>query len=453
MAKVMRVGRQETSDQTSDGTQTTSDNTESGQQIWMERWSARIDELTRLGQRVLALGVAGPFTEPPTMDSSVLDDTLQWVGVIGLIDPPRAEVKEAIKACRAAGIDVKMITGDHVGTAKAIAREIGLLTEADDQGAITGDQLDVAAGSLSEKDWAKLVNTTTVFARTNPEHKLKLVQALQAQGLTVAMTGDGVNDAPALKQADAGVAMGRSGSQVAREASDLVLADDHFATIVAAVSQGRTVYENVKKVIAWNLPTSAGEAMVIVVALLLGLTLPISPIQILWVNLVTAITLGIVLAFEPNDPDAMSRPPRARAEPLLSGGLVWHIGLVSGLFLIAVFGMYQWAMMQGFNQVVGQTLALNTLVVLEIFHLFFIRSLYQQKLTLKSLKGNGWVWGAVGAVVIAQALITYLPALQVVFGTTGITLGQVGVLMMVGGVFLGVVETEKRLRGWVLGRP
>ncbi|NNM01789.1 MAG: HAD-IC family P-type ATPase, partial [Gammaproteobacteria bacterium] len=294
-------------------------------------WHGRAEKIAAQGQRVLALAVKPTSPGHTVLEMADLDDGLVLVGLVGLIDPPRPEAIEAVRECHGAGIRVKMITGDHKGTAAAIGRQIGLLNP--DQ-LLTGQELD----AMDDGALAAAVVTTDVFARTSPEHKLRLVMALQAQGKTVAMTGDGVNDAPALKRADAGIAMGLKGSEAAKEAAEFVLTDDNFATIVAAVREGRTVYDNLKKVISWTLPTNAGEAMTIVVALLLGVTLPITPIQILWINLITAVTLGVALAFEPTEDNTMLRPPRPRDEPLLTGDLGWHIILVSVLFLAGVFG-------------------------------------------------------------------------------------------------------------------
>ncbi len=285
-----------------------------------------------------------------------------------------------------------------------------------------------------------------VFARTSPEHKLRLVTALQARGLTVAMTGDGVNDAPALKRADVGIAMGLKGSEAAKEAADLVLTDDNFASIAAAVREGRTVYDNLQKVISWTLPTNAGEAFVVVLALLAGLALPITAVQILWINLITAITLGLALAFEPTEAETMSRPPRPRSSPLLTGTLVWHVLLVGALFLAAVFGILQYAFDQGYALELGQTMAMNTIVVLEIAQLFFIRNIHTTSLTFAAIRGTRVVWIVIAVVTTAQFAVTYLPPLQGIFGTQAVPLAD-GLLILAAGVaFFAVIELEKQIR-------
>ncbi len=293
-------------------------------------WHAEAHRIAGEGQRVLASAIMA--TGADSLRHGDLDGHLTLAGLAGLIDPPRAEAIEAVAECHRAGIMVKMITGDHVGTASAIGRQIGLCNP---DRALTGALIE----NMSDLELAAAVRETNIFARTSPEQKLKLVTALQADDLTVAMTGDGVNDAPALKRADAGVAMGAKGSEAAKEVAELVLTDDNFASIVAAVREGRTVFDNLRKVISWTLPTNAGEAGTIIVALLLGLALPISPVQILWINLITAVTLGLTLAFEPTEPGTMMRKPRLRSAPLLTGELVWHVVLVGALFVAAVFGL------------------------------------------------------------------------------------------------------------------
>jgi len=299
---------------------------------------------------------------------------------------------------------------------------------------------------MDDASLAAVVIDTDIFARTSPEHKLRLVMALQSHGMTVAMTGDGVNDAPALKRADAGIAMGLKGSEAAKEAAELVLADDNFDSIVAAVREGRTVYDNIKKVISWTLPTNAGEAMTIVVALLFGLALPITPVQILWINLITAITLGIALAFEPTEAGTMRRAPRRRSEPLLSGELVWHIVLVSLLFLGGVYGMYAYAVDRGYPLELARTIALNTLVALEIFHLFFIRNIYGTSLTWRAVRGTRMVWGTVLFVVLAQFAITYVPVLHGIFATAPVPFWDGVLIVGIGVALFALLESEKQMR-------
>ena len=402
-------------------------------------WHAMVEELAAQGQRVIAVAVHAVPQDHTSLNTADLEGQLTLIGLIGLIDPPRAEAIEAVAECHAAGIRVKMITGDHAATARAIAQLVGLKNH---DRVLTGAKVE----AMDDAALADAALETDIFARTSPAHKLRLVTALQSRGLTVAMTGDGVNDAPALKRADAGIAMGRKGSEVAKEAAEFVLADDNFASIAAAVREGRTVYDNIKKVISWTLPTNAGEATTIVVALLAGLALPITAVQILWINLITAVTLGLALAFEPSEPGTMRRPPRPRDEPLLTGGLVWHIVLVSTLFLAAVFGIHTYATDRGYDQALAQTMAMNTLVVLEIFHLFFIRNIHGTSLTWAAAKGTKVVWVCVVTVTVAQFAITYLLPLQTVFGTREVPLSDGLLIVAVGAVFFALIEIEKQMR-------
>lgn len=405
----------------------------------IDYWHEKAEAIAALGQRVLAFAVKPVASEQASVKHEDVQGTLTLLGMTGMIDPPRAEAIAAVEECHGAGIRVKMITGDHARTAVAVGQQIGLQNP---ENVLTGNDLD----RMDDAVLRQAVLDCDIFARTSPEHKLRLVMALQSHGMTVAMTGDGVNDAPALKRADAGIAMGMKGSEAAKEAAELVLADDNFVSIAAAVREGRTVYDNIKKVISWTLPTNAGEAMTIVVALLAGMTLPITPVQILWVNLITAVTLGIALAFEPTEENTMRRPPRPRDEPLLTGGLVWHIVLVSLLFLCGVFGMYQYAVDRGYSIDLARTIALNTLVVMEIFHLFFIRNIYGTSLTWKAVRGTRMVWTVVIVITSAQFAITFLPILQMVFATEPISFADGALIVGVGVALFAIIETEKQIR-------
>jgi calcium-translocating P-type ATPase len=400
-------------------------------------WLARADQMARRGLRVLALAERAEDGE--RMDDSTLDGTLHCLGLLGLIDPPRPEAIAAVSECRAAGIRVKMITGDHAGTASAIAAQIGL---ANPHQVLTGADL----AKLDDAQLGLEILEVDVFARTSPEDKLRLVTALQAHGLSVAMTGDGVNDAPALRRADAGIAMGLKGSDAAREAADLVLADDNFASIAAAVREGRTVWDNLTKVIRWTLPTNAGEAAVVVWALLAGLALPITAVQILWVNLVTASTLGIALAFEPTEAGTMARPPRARHTPILSGTLTWHVVLVAALFTVAVYAVFHYASDRGYSLARAQTMAMNMLVVLEIFHLFFIRNIHGGSISWKTIQGTRALWTVVVIASIAQIAVTFLLPLQAALGTEALSGTDGFVILGTGLAFFALIEIEKQIR-------
>lgn len=399
-------------------------------------WTAEATHIAARGQRVLAL--ARRSSEAGVLAADI-DGDLSLIGLVGLIDPPRAEAIAAVEECKKAGIAVKMITGDHAGTASAIGRQIGL---ANPDAVLTGADID----AMDDGILAVEVMSTNIFARTSPEHKLRLVTALQAHDLVVAMTGDGVNDAPALKRADIGVAMGITGSAASKEAADLVLANDNFASISAAVREGRTVWDNIRKLVSWILPTSAGEAGTIAAALLLGFALPVSPVQILWVNMITAVTLGLALAYEPPEAETMQRPPRHRNTGLLTGGLVWHVIFVTTLFLAIVFGLFTYALEKGYPLVLAQTMAMNMLVVLEIFHLFYIRNIFGTSINWNAFKGTRAVWISVIIATVAQFAVTYLPFAQPILGTQAVPLVDGLLIVGIGIVFFAVIETEKQLR-------
>jgi magnesium-transporting ATPase (P-type) len=400
-------------------------------------WHAQAEAMAAQGQRVLAVAVRAASASQTRLNFEDVETGLTLLGLVGMIDPPRDEAVAAVAACRAAGVRVKMITGDHTGTAAAIARALGLAGADVVRGADI-DALDAAA-------LRRRVAQADVFARTTPEHKLRLVEALQANGDVVAMTGDGVNDAPALKRADVGVAMGAKGSEAAKEAAEIVLADDNFATIAQAVEAGRTVYDNLRKAVLFLLPVNGGEALSLIVAILAGLTLPITAIQILWVNMVSSVALAMSLAFEPAEASVMARPPRRPGAPILSRFVLWRIGFVSLLFCAGVFGTFRLARASGLDVDTARTMAVNALVAMEVFYLFAVRYLTASSLTLRGLRGTPPVLIAVGAVLILQLAFTYLPFMNALFATRPLTPTQGLGVIGAGVALLAVLETEKWL--------
>lgn len=404
-----------------------------------EPWHGAIEKLAEHGERTLAFAMKPLPAGTRDIGFDDVRDGLLLVGLVGLIDPPREEARQAIAEARAAGISTKMITGDHALTARAIARDLGL----DAAGPVTtGRDID----TLSPEELSALAQRTSVFARTAPEHKLRLIEALRADGQIIAMTGDGVNDAPALKAADVGIAMGRKGTEAAKEASQMVLADDNFASIVAAVKEGRTVYDNLTKVIAWTLPTSFGETMVVMLAVLGGFMLPVTPVQILWINMVTAVALGLVLAFEPPEADVMQRPPRPPGQSLLSPLLVWQVVFVSLLFVAGAFAMFWWARHRGLEIAEARTIVVNTIVVFEIFYLFAVRYIRSGSMTLEGIKGTPVVLIGVGTIIALQLAFTYLPVMQRLFDTRAIAFLDGAAIVALGGILLAILEIEKRVR-------
>jgi cation-transporting ATPase F len=399
--------------------------------------AAAADSLASEGLRVLALAVGRSDGDAAATEQL---RGLTLVGLEAMQDPPRPSVAAAVRSCHQAGIDVKMITGDHATTAKAIALQLGILDGSGE--VLTGPEL----AALSAEDLPGAVDRAAVFARVTPEQKLRLVEGLQASGQVVAMTGDGVNDAPALQQADIGVAMGRGGTEVAKDAADVVLTDDDFATIEAAVEEGRGIFDNLTKFIVWTLPTNAAEGLVILVAVLLGVALPILPVQILWINMTTAILLGLTLAFEPKEADLMQRPPRDPRQGLLSRALLVRIGLVSAVLVAGAWWLYEWELAAGASAEGARTAALNLFVVVEAAYLFSCRSLTRSAWSV-GLMGNRWLLGGVVAQAVGQMAITYLPAMHVVFQTAPI---GPGAWVRIAGVALLaalVVALDKRRSG------
>ena len=404
-------------------------------------WQAMTELLAGDGQRVLAFATRSAPPGKRELAFSDLDGGATLLGLAGLIDPPRDEAIAAVRDCATAGIRVVMITGDHAATARAVARQLGL---GEEPKASPGSAID----GLDDDELRALAREVTVFARTTPEHKLRLVEALQAEGLVVAMTGDGVNDAPALKRADVGVAMGGKGTEAAKEAAEMVLADDNFASIVAAVREGRTVYDNMVKVIGWTLPTNGGEGLAIVAAIALGVALPITPLQILWVNMIAAVTLGLTLAFEPTEPGTMQRRPRPAGRPILSPLLVWRVVFAAVLFVIGVFGLFYAAREQGLGVEEARTIAVNTLVAMQVFYLFSVRYVRGAPFTWTGVVGTPAVLAGVAAVAVAQALFTWWPPMQAVFDTRPIGWQACVAIVASGFAMLAVLEVERRIVAW-----
>jgi Ca2+-transporting ATPase len=410
----------------------------------MEACQQMASKMAEKGLRVLAFARIEQEISPAALEHDHVAGGLTFLGLQGMIDPPRSEAVAAVQVCQAAGIRVKMITGDHAITATAIARQIGLIgaTDAVDQSlTLTGTDL-TALGDAELRDAAA---RCVVFARVAPEQKLRLVKALQATGNVVAMTGDGVNDAPALRQADIGVAMGVSGTEVAKEAADMLLTDDNFSTIEAAVEEGRGVYDNLVKFITWTLPTNLGEGLVIMAAVFAGVQLPINPVQILWINMTTAVLLGLMLAFEPKEVGIMQRPPLDPHKPLLTRELVMRIGLVGFLLLAGSFGLFEWELRHGSSVAAARTCAVNVFVFGEIAYLFNCRSLHHSMFRI-GLFSNRWVLGGVSMMLLLQALFTYLPAMNTAFGSQAIGLQEWLLILSAALIVYIVIEFEKWIR-------
>lgn len=398
--------------------------------------------LSARGLRVLATGVR-PATDGQDFHEDALAGSLMLTGLQAMLDPPRTAAKSAVAVCHTAGIAVKMITGDHAGTAASVATKVGLLVEGEPAPGTVLTGADLAA--LKSEDYPDAVDGASVFARVSPEQKLRLVEALQARGHVVAMTGDGVNDAPALRQASIGVAMGKGGTEVAKDAADMVLTDDDFATIEAAVEEGRGVFDNLTKFITWTLPTNIGEGLVILVAIAFGAALPILPTQILWVNMTTAVALGLMLAFEPKEPGIMTRSPRDPGQPLLTRALVTRILLVSTLLVASAWWLFEWEISRGASLPEARATSLNLFVAVEAFYLFSCRSLTHSAWRIGVLS-NRWIILGVTAQGLAQLAITYLPAMNTMFGTAPIGFGAWLRIFGIAVMASGVVALDKWLR-------
>lgn len=405
------------------------------------------EELAARGLRVLAFARRAVPDQHNRLEHEDVAGELTFLGLQGKLDPPRPEAIDAVRKCQQAGIQVKMITGDHVLTARAIARQIGLRgarqTQPDEEvRALTGRELE----QLSDEQLSAVIDDTVVFARVAPEQKLRLVKALQRRGHFVAMTGDGVNDAPALRQANIGIAMGISGTEVAKESADIVLTDDNFATIKAAVEEGRGIFDNLTKFIIWTIPTNGGQGLIIMTAIFAGLALPLLPVQLLWVNMATAILLGLMLVFEPKESNLMQRPPRDPARPILTFPLFMRSGLVTLLMLGGAFGMFLWSLENPLLEIEAtRTAVVNTIVVVQAFYLLNCRALTNSAWSV-GLFTNRWVWFGIGTMMTAQLVFTYAPFMNKLFQTAPIPAAE---WLTIGGIGLAVfliVEFEKWVR-------
>jgi magnesium-transporting ATPase (P-type) len=400
-------------------------------------WEKRMAETAANGQRLLGVAFSKTDNGRTELEKNDLEKNKIFLGFIGIIDPPREEVINAISECKDAGVKVKMITGDHVITASAIGKELGIV---DGEKALTGKELE----EMTDEQLRNVVEEYDIYARTTPEHKLRLVTALQENGHVCAMTGDGVNDAPALKKANIGIAMGIKGTEVSKDAAEMVLADDNFASIVHAIEEGRTVYDNIRKALLFILPTNGAESLVLVAAVLLGIVMPITPAQILWVNMVTAVTLALAISFEPMEDRVMARPPRKPDEPILGKLFIWRIAFVSFLIGGLTLGIFTYAGYLGIDKSASRTIAVNTLVAGQLFYLFNCRKINSPSLS-KGFFKNQYVFIATGALILLQVLFVYLPVMNTFFDSAPIE-GKYWFFSLAGGlVVFMIVELEKTL--------
>ncbi|OMB79871.1 cation-translocating P-type ATPase [Mycolicibacterium conceptionense] len=401
-------------------------------------WEARIDELSGQGLRVLA-AARRPAGSSDTVDIGDVSERLEFLGVVGIVDPPRPEAVTAIATCHAAGIQVTMITGDHAGTAQAIAREMGIIKAGEAPRVVTGAELE----EMSQTRLREVADDIHVYARTSPEHKLRIVSALQGQGKVVAMTGDGVNDAPALTRADIGVAMGIKGTEATKEAAGIILADDNFATIERAVEEGRRIYDNIRKSVLFMLPTNGAQSLIILVAILAGFALPLQPVQILWVNMVTSVTLSLALVFEKAEDGLMQRPPRTPKQALVNRADVAMIALVSILVAGATLAEFFVARAGGYPLAVAQTAAVNMLALGQLAYLLNCRFVTSSSLRPQVFRGNPWVWRMAGAMIALQLVFTYAPFMHTWFHSAPITFRGWSVAIALSIVIFLTIETAK----------
>ncbi|MDL2404120.1 cation-transporting P-type ATPase [Rhizobium calliandrae] len=402
-----------------------------------DRFVREGDRLAAQGERVLGLAwLPNPDLRAGSLGPADLPRTLILIGFVGLMDPPRKEAIDAVRECHGGGIRVTMITGDHKITAAAIAKMLGI---GDGKTAVAGTEIE----AMNDAALQACVRDVDVFARASPEHKLRLVKAIQVNGQIVAMTGDGVNDAPALKKADIGVAMGIKGTEVTKEAAGMILADDNFASISAAVKEGRTVYNNIEKAMLFLLPTNVAQGAVIAIAILFAFTLPITAPQVLWVNMVTSVALGLVISFEPHEADVMGRPPRSVDRPIVTGFGIWRILFVGAALVLYTLAAFFWMKGQGASDQMARTAAVNAITLGQVYYLLNSRYLLDSSLSVRAHLGNPYLWYGIGGVVVLQLLFTYAPPLHAIFDTEALP-PSVWLWLIVGGLFFFlVVEIEK----------
>ncbi|MFP5486101.1 MAG: cation-transporting P-type ATPase [Gammaproteobacteria bacterium] len=404
----------------------------------VDTWRRMATDTAAQGLRLLALACKRAAPASGSLAFADMESGFTLLALVGIIDPPREEAMRAVGECHHAGIRVKMITGDHVETARAIGAQLAIGVG---KPAITGAEV----AMMDDAALRRVAMEVDVFARASPEHKLRLVKALQDDGQVVAMTGDGVNDAPALKRADVGVAMGMKGTEAAKEASDMVLADDNFATIASAVREGRAVYDNIQKFVLFMLPTNGGEAMVVIAAILFELALPLTAAQVLWINMVTSSTLGLALAFEPAERGIMSRQPRPPGEALLSGFFVWRVLMVSLLMMTGALGLFLWELQAGTSLETARTMAVNAVVVAEMFYLLNSRFILAPVLSRQGLTGNRVILLALLACIPLQIAFTHAPILQSIFDSTALTMQEWAKVLGAGLLVFCVAELEKTI--------
>jgi magnesium-transporting ATPase (P-type) len=373
------------------------------------RWEAAVDALSSKGLRVLAAARKPVKAGTDALTDDDLQD-LEFLGVWGIVDPPRPEAIDAISDCHTAGIRVKMITGDHAGTALAIAREMGLVS-GERTRVLTGAELE----ALSQEQLKEVVRDVDIYARTSPEHKIRIVRALQAHGEVVAMTGDGVNDAPALTRANVGIAMGIKGTEATKEAAEVVLADDNFATIRSAIAEGRRIYDNLRKSVVFLLPTNGAQSLVILIAVVFGLTLPLTSVQVLWVNMVTAVTLSLALAYEPAERGIMKRAPRTSGGPIINGQELMFVLIVSFLIGGATMGVFYGVAGTGVDVNYARTEAVLMLALGQLAYLLNCRFMSGSSVTLDVFRGNRMIWISAGALLVLQLIFTYVPVMNTLF--------------------------------------